>query len=86
MTMYVCVWCVAVDFRLVDQHVDVALELPEELRGCGACGASEASSRGSTKDAMGDAEVVELLLPRLPFRRHNLEGGRKQQGRKAQSV
>ena len=27
MTMYVCVWCVAVDFRLVDQHVDVALEL-----------------------------------------------------------
>ena len=53
---------VAVDFRLVDQHVEVALELKER-------GGNEAvephKQRG--KDAMGDAQVVkaELFWARL---------------------
>ena len=48
---------VAVDFRLVDQHVEVALELKER-------GGNEAvephKQRG--KDAMGDAQVVKAEL------------------------
>ena len=47
----------SVDFRLVDQHVEVALELKERGRGHEDEAVEHSTNCGATQDAMGDAQV-----------------------------